>query len=100
MVDGDVPAGLALCRAAGWNQTIEDWDLFLKLSPKGCCVAVDDEGQVRGTAATVQVSKYLKNLVMVVCLKEFVVKYKVLFECAPKNGCSGFNRLAAGPWLF
>ena len=91
MVDGDVPAGLALCRAAGWNQTIEDWDLFLKLSPKGCCVDVDDEGQV---------SKYLKNLVMVVCLKEFVVKYKVLFECAPKNGCSGFNRLAAGPWLF
>jgi len=32
---------------------------------------------------------------MVVCLKEFVVKYKVLFECAPKNGCSGFNRLGA-----
>jgi ribosomal protein S18 acetylase RimI-like enzyme len=54
MVDGDVPAGLALCRSAGWNQTTEDWDLFLKLSPKGCCVAVDDEGQVRGTVATVR----------------------------------------------
>lgn len=54
MVEGDVPAGLSLCRAAGWNQTAEDWDLFLKLSPKGCCVAVDDEGEVRGTVATVR----------------------------------------------
>jgi len=54
MVDGDIPAGLSLCRAAGWNQTAEDWAMFLKLSPKGCCVAVDDEGQVRGTVATVR----------------------------------------------
>lgn len=65
MVDGDVPAGLALCRAAGWNQTIEDWDLFLKLSPKGCCVAVDDEGQVRGTAATVRYEDHFSWIGMV-----------------------------------
>ena len=54
MVDGDIPAGLLLCRSAGWNQTAEDWQLFLKLSPAGCCVAVDDEGRVRGTVATVR----------------------------------------------
>src|SRR5687768_14225773 len=65
MVDGDVPAGLSLCRAAGWNQTIEDWDLFLKLSPKGCCVAVDDEGQVRGTVATVRYEDHFSWIGMV-----------------------------------
>ena len=40
MVEGDIPAGLSLCRTAGWNQTKEDWELFLHLSPEGCCVAV------------------------------------------------------------
>ncbi len=54
MVKGDVSAGLALCRSAGWNQTADDWNLFLKLSPNGCRVAVDDDGRVRGTVATVQ----------------------------------------------
>ena len=54
MVDGDVPAGLSLCRAAGWNQTVEDWELFLKLSPEGCRVAVDEGGQVMGTVTTVR----------------------------------------------
>ena len=65
MVDGDVAAGLALCRAAGWNQTMEDWDLFLKLSPKGCCVAVDDDGQVRGTVATVRYEDHFSWIGMV-----------------------------------
>lgn len=65
MVDGDVPAGLSLCRAAGWNQTVEDWDLFLKLSPKGCCVAVDDDGQVRGTVATVRYDHHFSWIGMV-----------------------------------
>lgn len=65
MVDGDVPAGLSLCRAAGWNQTVEDWDLFLKLSPKGCCVAVDDNGQVRGTVATVRYNHHFSWIGMV-----------------------------------
>ena len=54
MVDGDIPAGLSLCRSAGWNQTAEDWELFLQLSPEGCRVAVDDIGQVKGTVATVR----------------------------------------------
>lgn len=54
MTGGDVAAGLALCRSAGWNQVEEDWKLFLELSPKGCCVAVDDQGKVRGTVATVR----------------------------------------------
>ena len=51
MGEGDVPAGLALCRSTGWNQTPEDWELFLRLSPKGCCVAVDDDGEADCYAA-------------------------------------------------
>ena len=54
MVSGDVPEGLSLCRSAGWNQTRRDWDLFLNLSPEGCRVAVDDEGRVVGTVATIR----------------------------------------------
>src|SRR5262245_30623159 len=38
----DVPAGLRLCRIAGWNQLAADWELFLRLSPGGCRAAVCD----------------------------------------------------------
>ncbi|MCI0417625.1 MAG: GNAT family N-acetyltransferase [Acidobacteria bacterium] len=48
----DIPAGLRLCRIAGWNQLAADWDLFLRLSPSGCRAAVRD-GQVVGTVTTV-----------------------------------------------
>jgi GNAT superfamily N-acetyltransferase len=51
---GDIPTGISLCRAAGWNQLGEDWELFLRQSPTGCRVAVDDAGIVRGTVATIQ----------------------------------------------
>ena len=54
LVDGDIPAGLALCRAAGWNQTREDWELFLSLGRRAGVVAVDEDGEVRGTAATIR----------------------------------------------
>ncbi len=58
MTDRDIPGGLDLCRAAGWNQTREDWELFLQLGPGGSCVAVDDGGQVRGTVATIRYGKH------------------------------------------
>ena len=44
----DVPAGLELCRQAGWNQTGEDWRAFLALSPATCRAAWVD-GRVAGT---------------------------------------------------
>jgi len=47
----DIAAGLELCRAARWNQTERDWELFLRLGPEGCRVAVIDE-RVVGTVAT------------------------------------------------
>ena len=48
----DIEAGLRLCRASGWNQVRRDWELFLRLSPHGCRVAIRD-AQVVGTVATV-----------------------------------------------
>ena len=65
MVEGDVASGLWLCRAVRWNQTGEDWKLFLKLSPEGCRVAVDEEGQVRGTVATVRYDHHFSWIGMV-----------------------------------
>jgi GNAT superfamily N-acetyltransferase len=53
MKPDDIPAGLNLCRLAGWNQLARDWDLFLQTNNKGCSVAVDDAGNVVGTVATI-----------------------------------------------
>lgn len=53
MKEADIPAGLRLCRAAGWNQVSRDWELFLALSPSGCLVAEMD-GRTVGTVATVR----------------------------------------------
>jgi GNAT superfamily N-acetyltransferase len=49
----DIGAGLALCRAAGWNQVERDWQLFLHLNPQGCRAATDDNGKVVGTVVTI-----------------------------------------------
>ncbi len=51
MTAGDVPAGLALCRAARWNQREADWRHFLTVAPHGALVAEQD-GIVIGTVAT------------------------------------------------
>jgi GNAT superfamily N-acetyltransferase len=51
MTLADVPAGLALCRASGWNQVGRDWERFLSASPRGTAVAVSN-GRVVGSVAT------------------------------------------------
>ncbi len=51
MTLADVPAGLALCRASGWNQVGRDWERFLSASPHGTGVAVSN-GRVVGSVAT------------------------------------------------
>ncbi|MGI8782883.1 MAG: GNAT family N-acetyltransferase [Acidobacteriota bacterium] len=53
MTIADIPAGLALCRASHWNQLARDWELFLRLSPRGCRVATVDDAVV-GTVTTVR----------------------------------------------
>jgi GNAT superfamily N-acetyltransferase len=52
LTPSDIPAGLRLCRIAGWNQLAADWELFLQLSPHGCRAAVQDD-KVVGTVTTV-----------------------------------------------
>lgn len=50
----DIPAGLSLCRAIGWNQLSRDWELFLKFSPHDCRVATNELGKVVGTVTTMR----------------------------------------------
>lgn len=47
----DIPGGMKLVEAAGWNQTEADWKRFLDANTPGCFVAEAD-GQVCGTAAS------------------------------------------------
>ena len=51
MTAADIPAGLAFCRASGWNQTRQDWQHFLTAAPDGALVAVKDQ-VVIGTVTT------------------------------------------------
>lgn len=52
MTPADIPFGMRLKDAAGWNQTPEDWTNFLEMSPDGCFVAEWD-GVPAGTVTTV-----------------------------------------------
>lgn len=65
MTSEDIPAGLALCRAAGWNQLAGDWELFLHSSPAGCLVAVTEDGSVIGTVATIRYGDHFSWIGMV-----------------------------------
>jgi len=51
MTPADIPAGMRLKDLAGWNQTENDWRLFLDMSPDGCFVA-EKGGQVVGMITT------------------------------------------------
>ena len=51
MTAADLPFGLRLSEAAGWNQLADDWQRFLDLQPDGCFVAEYDGGAV-GTTTT------------------------------------------------
>jgi GNAT superfamily N-acetyltransferase len=48
----DIPAGMRLKEAAGWNQTAADWQRVLALDPDGC-FAIECDGEVRATTTAV-----------------------------------------------
>lgn len=50
----DIPAGVQLCRSAGWNQLPRDWEFFLTRDPEGSVVCEDDQGAVIGTVTTIR----------------------------------------------
>ena len=64
MTRTDIPAALALCRAAGWNQLTRDWEIFLQVSPAGCCLATINDGII-GTVATIRYQKFFSWIGMV-----------------------------------
>jgi predicted N-acetyltransferase YhbS len=66
----DIPAGLSLCRAAGWNQLAEDWQLFLNANSHGGLVAVDESGKVVGTVASYQYQHHFTWIGMVLVSPE------------------------------
>ncbi len=53
MTDGDIPLGMELKSAAGWNQLEADWRAFLSFRPGGCFVA-SWKGTPAGTVATIE----------------------------------------------
>ncbi|MDE3164165.1 MAG: GNAT family N-acetyltransferase [Acidobacteriota bacterium] len=53
MTADDLPAGLALSAAAGWNQLEADWRFFLESPGCGACLAERD-GQPAGTVAWIR----------------------------------------------
>ncbi len=65
----DIPMGLRLCRHAQWNQVARDWELFLKLSPNGCRVAVEDK--VIGTVTTLNYENRFSWISMVLVDPEY-----------------------------
>src|ERR1700741_4825060 len=64
MTAQDIPAGLALCRASGWNQVERDWRRFLETQPGGALVAGRD-ARVIGTVATVRYGRRVAWVAMV-----------------------------------
>jgi GNAT superfamily N-acetyltransferase len=50
MTVDDIPAGMRLCRAAGWNQLEDDWRVFLTSARSGA-VLVEKNEHVLGTCA-------------------------------------------------
>jgi len=60
----DIPAGMRLKEAAGWNQTAADWQRVLALEPDGC-FAIQCDGLVRATTTAVCFGKELAWVGMV-----------------------------------
>jgi ribosomal protein S18 acetylase RimI-like enzyme len=66
----DIPAGLELCRLAGWNQLDADWRRLLELEPQGLFVA-DESGRVAGTASTTSYDRRTAWIGMVLVHPDF-----------------------------
>lgn len=55
---------MLLKEAAGWNQTVEDWERLLELDPDGC-FAVEQDGAVEATATAIAYGRDLAWVGMV-----------------------------------
>ena len=95
----DIPAGLRLCRASGWNQLEDDWSLFLRLSPHGCRVA-DKSGEPVGTVATLRYQERFSWVAMMLVYPQHRragIGRKLLAEALDLLGDKTCARLDATP---
>ena len=68
--ESDLPALMALKEAAGWNQTVEDWQRVLRLAPEGC-FGIEEAGRLAASATVVSYGADLAWIGMVLTLPEF-----------------------------
>lgn len=61
---------LHLCRAAGWNQLLQDWQRLSAYEPNGCFVATCD-GQLAGTVTTTRYGRELAWIGMMLVHPDF-----------------------------
>ena len=66
----DIPAGMRLKEAAGWNQTAADWERVLALEPDGC-FSIECDGLVRATTTAVCFGQELAWVGMVLTDAEY-----------------------------
>ena len=70
MTTEDIPAGMHLKTAAGWNQTAQDWENVLAVEPEGCWV-YEIDGVVVGSTTAVCFGQDLAWIGMVLVLPEY-----------------------------
>ncbi len=67
MRGADIEGAMRLKQAAGWNQTVQDWERLLRLEPDGCFVEERD-GVIAGSATALRYSRELAWIGMVLVL--------------------------------
>ena len=66
----DLPDALELSRLAGWNQTSDDWELLLRLDPKGC-FGIEVEGHMVATTSLLCYEQQLAWIGMVLTKPDY-----------------------------
>jgi GNAT superfamily N-acetyltransferase len=66
----DIPAATLLSAKAGWNQTAEDWQTLLELSPEGC-LAIEVDGHLAATTTLLCYGRRLAWIGMVLTKAEY-----------------------------
>ena len=70
MLPEDIPDAMRLKTIAGWNQTENDWKLYLEINPEGCFTAVIN-GRVIATVTTINFENILSWIGMMLVDPEF-----------------------------
>jgi len=99
MNQSDIPSGMSLKGAAGWNQLENDWKLFLESSTDGSMVAEYQE-KIVGTVTTVNYSGHFSWIGMVLVDPEFRrmgIGTTLLKEAIKRATGQGTIRLDATP---